>query len=151
MQIIANYWLVDTLLCFFTLYAVDQELYKVITYNLAHKTNFGALISNLQSDFQNLVVMTSYNRKCSFCVKLSHLWHHYDVRNQSMKLTLYVKGIIPMRSLCVLSMKFCMFCRSWLTEVLYANYCSNLLTRCFFYPLCRRSRTIRGNYLQLGT
>ena len=114
MQIIAaTYWHV----VFFTPMAVDQELYEVITYNLAHK-----LISVL------------WFQICSQIFKIWSLWRHItenvhfasNCRTYDIIMTSGTKvwnwhlcqRLILMRSLWCAKYEVCMFYRSWLTEVL---------------------------------
>ena len=115
--------IIDSLTRFYVFlpsYAVDQELYKVITYNLAHK-----LISVL------------WFQICSQIFKIWSLWRHitenvhfasncrtYDIIMTSgtkvWNWHLCKKTHTNEVFVCA-KYDVCMFCRSWLSAVLYAN------------------------------
>ena len=115
MQISSSYWLVV-----FCPHAVEQELYKVITCNLAHK-----LISVL------------WFQICSQIFKIWSLWRHItenghfasNFRTHDIIMTSGNKvwnwhlcqRLIPIRSLRVLSMKFVCFVDLDLQEFFNAN------------------------------
>ena len=148
MQISANYWHV----VFLAPCCRSRTIQG--TYNLAHK-----LISMLWFQFWSLIfkirslciITTSYMIPKIVILRqifalMTSLWRQepkYEID------TYVIDSSSCMRSLCVLSMKFVCFVDLDLQEF-FMQISANYWHVVFLVPCCR-SRTIQGNYLQLGT